>query len=120
MDELVLIDDEELIVSSISRILRKTHNVTAFTNAEDALEHLRESELPDLVLCDLSMPGTSGIELYERVLAERPDVAVRFTFMSGGGSSEAETSFLQGKRDRFIQKPFNLKELRGFVARFAR
>ena len=120
MDELVLIDDEDLIVSSISRILRRTHNVTAFTDADAALDYLRTSELPDLILCDLSMPGTSGIDLYEKVCAELPDVAERFTFMSGGGSSQPETEFLQSKRDRFIQKPFNLQELRGFVARFAR
>ncbi len=120
MDELVLIDDEDLIVSSIRRILRRTHNVTAFTDADSALEHLRVNDPPDLVLCDLSMPGTSGMDLYAVVCEELPEVAAKFAFMSGGGSSKPETEFLQSKRERFIQKPFNLQELRMFVARFAR
>ncbi len=118
MHELVLIDDEELIVASIKRILRRSHTVTAFTSSSVALEHLlQRSEAPDLVLCDLSMPEITGIELYDSVLLENPALARSFAFMSGGGGLAQENVFLADKRERYIQKPFNVNELRDFVAR---
>ena len=59
------------------------------------------------ILCDLHMPGTDGVALYDRILAERPELASRFVFISGGAHTERARRFLETRRPRLLEKPFS-------------
>src|SRR6185503_3247554 len=48
----------------------------------------------DLVRGDLMMPGKSGMEVYHSVVAQRPELAERFVFISGGASTPEAERFL--------------------------
>jgi CheY-like chemotaxis protein len=70
------------------------------TNGDDAV-----------ILCDHQMPGMSGIEVYEAVVALRPDVATRFVMMSGDVLDPALTTFAATHPLKLLAKPFDLDTL---------
>jgi len=72
----LVVDDEEGIRQALTRFLtRLGYQVRAAANADKAVEHLASSH-PQVMLCDIRMPGTSGIELLPKVLARDPDLAI--------------------------------------------
>jgi CheY-like chemotaxis protein len=77
------------------------------STGREALELWREraSDI-DLLLTDMVMPeGISGVDLAERLLADRPDLKIIFT--SGYTSSEINTELLSRSHAHFLQKPYS-------------
>ncbi len=65
--EIVWVDDEiESLKSQILFLKGKGYNVTPFSNGHDALEYL-QTERPDVVMLDESMPGITGLETLSRI-----------------------------------------------------
>ncbi len=110
----LVVDDEQLIGSTIRRLL-SAHEVVALTDPREAMARLTGPEHFDLVLCDLMMPGLSGMELYDAVAAARPEVARRMVFMSGGAVTERARAFLDRVENPQLAKPFAPQELRDAV-----
>jgi DNA-binding NtrC family response regulator len=73
----------------------------------------------DIILCDLMMPGMTGMDLYAELDKAAPEVARRVVFMTGGAFTPRAVSFLQGVSNPKIGKPLNLEELRVLVSRSA-
>jgi CheY-like chemotaxis protein len=85
---ILLVDDDEALRSALAKALTRTGYVTVeATNGQEALEAYRASPA-DLVLTDVYMPGTDGVEAIIRLRAEFPDA--RVIVMSGGGYMAAE------------------------------
>ncbi len=114
---LVLIDDEDAVLRTMSKVLSLECQVTAFTDPRLALDCLLAETNVDAVLCDLSMPFLSGKDVYERVLAVKPELAERFVFMSGGAPREELRVFLASVDHERLDKPFELSQLRALVRR---
>ncbi len=60
--KLLLVDDDEAVVSFMAAKLVKHYKVIATTNPS-AVVALAAQELPDLILCDINMPGMNGDEV---------------------------------------------------------
>jgi CheY-like chemotaxis protein len=90
------------------------HRVTAVTSGPAALAHLQAGARFDVILCDMTMPGMSGMALHERLLAMAPDQAARMVFLSGGALTPAARVFLE--RHPVLEKPFELRALEAVVA----
>jgi len=101
---LVIVDDEPAVARALGRILASS-DVTVFADARAALAHLRAHREVDVVLCDLMMPGMTGIELYEALAAEAPDVASRLLFITGGAVNPSAAAFLSRPEVRHLAKP---------------
>ena len=61
----------------------------------------------DFVLCDLLLPGRSGIELFHHARTTMIDVDARFVFMTGAIASAAVLEFLETVPNERIEKPFD-------------
>ena len=72
------LDDERALVLLVSRMLEHLgHAVLGFTNAEQALQAFKASPREfGLVLTDMSMPGMSGLEFAQQILAIDPKAIV--------------------------------------------
>ena len=68
-----------------------------------------------LVLCDLRMPGMSGIELHARLTDQRPGVLDRFIFATGDTASPETAAFLARVDRPVLEKPFELAQLAAIV-----
>lgn len=111
----LVVDDEPSIGRSIQRAL-SNHEVTVVGDGRAAFTKLREGELPDLVLCDLLMPGYTGMELYAALRHARPELLGRLAFMSGGSFTPLAAEFLKDHPVSVLNKPFSNEQLDALVA----
>ncbi len=109
---LMIVDDEPLLLASLSRTLAPEHKVEAFTDARLALERLRAGERYELILCDLMMPEMTGMELHATLARELPEQAGRMVFLTGGAFTEAARAFLGSTELPWMEKPFEPEALR--------
>ena len=114
--ELYALDDERLLQSSIRRILERHHEVVLASSGQRALELLAHDRF-DVVLCDLIMPGMTGMQLFEVVRATMPQQAARFVFLTGGTSSPEARDFLLSVDNPRAYKPLSGDEIMRLVAR---
>ncbi len=92
MIRILVIDDHEMIRMGLSGILSAQPDLLVCGAAADGSSgvSLAESELPDVVLMDLSMPGIDGIEATRRIMAQSPEARVlMLTWHSDGASVRA-------------------------------
>ncbi len=115
----VVVDDEATLRGVLTRILDR-HQVTAFGEGEPAVKHLLTEDV-DLVLCDVSMPGMDGVEVFRAVTSARPELAQRFVFMTGGALTDRGERFIQEHEGALLAKPFGrVAVLRALALCFAR
>lgn len=114
---ILYLDDEEPLVFLMRRMLEHLgHRIAAFTRSEDALAAFKAAPDDfDLVLTDMSMPGMSGIEFAQSVLAVRPGTLV--VIATGHvQDKDVERARAVGVRE-IIQKPHSLEEMAQTVTR---
>lgn len=114
----LLIDDDPLVLRVFARVLREAHDVTAVESAAHALTHLATAT-PDVIVCDLMMPGMTGIDLHEHLLAHAPAMAARMMFVTGGAFTSRAQDFATAMGARVLTKPVAPAELLLAVLRVA-
>lgn len=107
---ILIIDDEPKICDSLIRVFDALGYQTKFaTDGESGLDLYSDFQ-PDVVICDLKMPGISGFDVMEKLLAENPDAV--FVVITGYATiSSAVESIKKGAFD-FLPKPFTPDEIR--------
>ena len=105
----LIVDDEPMLAAAIAQML--PHRVDTATEPELALTRLEQGRY-DAVLCDIRMPGTDGLALFDRVTKKRPELARAFVFMSGAAVDPKLHARLSALPNRCLEKPFRSKELR--------
>jgi CheY-like chemotaxis protein len=113
---LLVVDDDRLVGRAIARILSPPHDVHVVESAEAALALLGAGPAFDLVLCDLMMPGMTGVELYERTVAIAPAMASRIAFLTGGAFTPQAREFVRRVSTPCLEKPVGALALRTIVA----
>jgi CheY-like chemotaxis protein len=110
-ERVMFVDDEDSIVDMASAMLERLgYKVTAFTDAEAALEAFIEAPQDfDLVLTDQTMPKMTGAVLAEKLKAIRPDIPVMLC-TGYSHTVSAENAKARGI-DGYVMKPLAKKEL---------
>lgn len=107
---LLLVDDDPVMQSFVSRLLAPDYDVAVVGEAEAAIERLRQHR-PDTILLDLNLPETDGHALLERLQSSDDLEEIPVMVLSGrDGSDERVTSLRLGAQDH-LNKPFNPEEL---------
>jgi PAS domain S-box-containing protein len=117
---ILVVDDEELVLRSLSRILSKEHEVVAVRSVTEALALCRSGETFDLILCDLMMPDMTGMDLHRELSHVAPEQANRMIFVTGGAFTDEARRFLSEPPKEHIEKPFQAANLRAIVQRYLR
>lgn len=111
----LVIDDEPAVGRTIQRLLGSLHEVTAVTTGKQALDLFAQGEVYDVILCDLTMPELSGMDVYAEVTVQHRELAPHFVFMTGGTFTARSHEFLDGVPNQHIDKPFDLETMRNLV-----
>lgn len=118
MARILVVDDDQSILSVFRQVLEaEGHEVIEAQNGTVALERFREQPA-DLVITDMYMPDTDGIEAMIRLEAENP--AVRIVAMSGGGWTDKGSVLdlaAQLGAVASLEKPFSRDEILAVVRR---
>jgi PAS domain S-box-containing protein len=112
----LVVDDEVSIGKALRRILASEHDVTLESDARAALDRLEHEEF-DVVFCDLMMPNMSGMDFFDRVVAQAPALAERIVFLTGGAFSPRSEEFLRASPNACLTKPFTRQDVSSIVRR---
>jgi signal transduction histidine kinase len=112
----LVIDDEPLMARGLVRALSREHDVSMLTSAREALKCLTESDSFDVVLCDLMMPEMTGVDLHRELERQKPEIARRLLFFTGGAFTPATHAFVERMADRCLEKPIDVTEVRRRLA----
>jgi signal transduction histidine kinase/ActR/RegA family two-component response regulator len=107
---LLLVDDEALVRDLLSRALGRSWDVTMASSGEEALRLLGGGRF-DAVVCDLMMPGMSGMEMAETAWLRDPGLRRRTLFLTGGAIVPEAEAFLERSDVRYLTKPVRMAEL---------
>ncbi len=113
---IMFVDDEPNILRSYNRAFGKTHEVVLAHDGLEALGALGKTADYDLIICDLSMPTMSGMELFHTIRERFPRLVDRIVFATGGATQRDIEEFLSSITNVVLEKPFDMKVLRELIA----
>ena len=109
---ILLVDDEEMVVTSIKSFLtlETDYEVVAFTSPKEALEFVRKNKV-DLVISDYLMPDIDGIEFLGQVKDIQPE-ATRILLTGYADKENAIKAINDVGLYQYIEKPWENDDLR--------
>lgn len=109
--KIVLVDDHELVVESLSLLINDMEGMELLSGITDsrAVEILLEKELPDLLISDYNMPYLNGIQLCLKLRTRWPDLKILMLTVSED-SSQIKEAFNAGISG-YVMKKANRSEL---------
>ena len=102
---ILIIEDEVRLAQSMRLLLEPAHDVVTTTRGSEALSWMERGQRFDVVLCDLHMPETSGMDVYRELHRSAPALAERLVFLSGGAFTPAAREFVSRVKNPVLQKP---------------
>jgi DNA-binding NtrC family response regulator len=113
LKRVLVVDDEQMIVSLLSTILReKGWDVTEARSGTDGIDQLDRARF-DVILTDLVMPGDSGIDLLRAAKEIHPDVEV--ILMTGYATADTAIEAMRNGAFHYIMKPLKNEEVVNLV-----
>lgn len=110
-----IVDDDEAVRDSLRWLLEANgYRVKSFAGAEDFLAAY-DPEQVGVLIVDVRMPGMSGLELQEELIARKAPLPI--VFITGHGDVPMAVSTIKKGAVDFLEKPFNESDLRNIVAR---
>lgn len=107
--QVLVVDDEDAIRQALERfITRLGYKAVMARDGVSALERVAQQRF-DLMLCDVRMPGVSGVELVPRVLERDPDVAI--VMLTAVDEPRTAVECLKLGAYDYLIKPVDLDEL---------
>jgi len=113
MARILLVDDENLILYSLSATLKHDGSeVKAVANGKDALREIRNSPY-DICFLDVNLPDANGLDLMKIVREVSP--STRIVIMTAVDLNDGQMTYVHNNDGYFLPKPFDLEEVRSIV-----
>ncbi len=113
--KIMIVDDENRICRNVEKILaRNNYQVVTAESADEALEKLAQDSYA-LLISDIVMPGTNGLELLKLVKSQWP--LTKAVMMTAYASTDTAVKAIRLGALDYIAKPFTPDELRSTVER---
>jgi len=110
-----VIDEERHVIGVLRMLLADTCRIDGFTDPAKALAKLERGNPYDIILCDVQMQKVTGLDVYHRLQASRPNDAERVVFLSRRDLSPPLRAALTALPNPVIEKPFVMDEVRRVV-----
>jgi RNA polymerase sigma factor (sigma-70 family) len=105
-----VVDDDPSVRSGVARLLRSAdYQVETFATAEEFLDAHPEEIAPACLVLDVQMPGSTGLELQERLLRKNSSVGI--VFITGHGDIPTSVRAVKNGAIDFLAKPFDQDDL---------
>jgi len=111
-----LIDDDELIISMLSRALKSEgYDIRAVTSARDVVSEVK-SWAPAVILLDIRLPERSGIEILEDIM--KSGVITQVVMLTADDTAETAVKAMKLGAVDYLTKPFNIDEVKIVIRNF--
>jgi signal transduction histidine kinase/DNA-binding response OmpR family regulator/ligand-binding sensor domain-containing protein len=115
MKKILIVDDNKEIVWMVSDLMADKYEILKAYNVREAFG-LLDSDLPELIVADLMMPGElDGLDLVRRLKSNRFTSHIPIIVISARNSIEDQLEGLENGADLYVTKPFNLSYLRTMI-----
>jgi FixJ family two-component response regulator len=109
-----IVDDDEAVRDSLRWLLEANgYTVRSYAGAEEFLSAYDPDQV-GVLIADVRMPGMSGLELQETLIARKAPLPI--VFITGHGDVPMAVSTMKKGAVDFLEKPFNEADLRNIVA----
>ncbi|MEL6673091.1 MAG: ATP-binding protein [Bacteroidota bacterium] len=107
---LLIIEDHPDLAAYLVDILGRTYHVVSANNGEIGLE-MAQRHIPDLILCDIDLPGMNGYEILDHLKSDKRTSHIPIIIITVLDEQENKIKGLEGGADDYISKPFNVNML---------
>lgn len=109
----MVVDDEDTVRSTVSRMLKLSWPEAQVDSAKDGFEAGKKIALqrPDAIVLDLNLPGIDGFKVCELIRVDPLTNHARILAISGNPDPQYKTRILAAGADAFMAKPFELEDL---------
>ena len=108
--KIFLLDDDELIVSMLSRALKKDgYEIKSELETDGVVNKIRTWS-PDVVMLDINMPDQSGIDILQEL--KRKEIDTQVVMLSADDTAETAVKAMKLGAADYLTKPFNMDEVR--------
>ena len=108
---LLVVDDEIEMLWFIGEIFSGDFNVVTLQDPE-RLDQVMNEVYPNVIICDVMMPGVGGIELTQRIKSVKETAHIPIIIVSGRHEMEQQMAALSAGAEMYITKPFSAEYLR--------
>lgn len=114
-EKIMIVDDEKDLVSLLKLSFEsENYGVVEAYNGHEALEKTR-TEVPDLILLDISLPGIDGYEVCKRLRKDPATESIPIIMLTGKDEVSDKIEGLERGADDYVTKPFDINELKARV-----
>ncbi len=104
-----LIDDDELIVTMLSRSLANSgFDIRSETTTDKIIDKIAEA-YPDVILLDINLPGMNGMEILEKI--EEKGIQTQVVMLTADDTAETAIKAMKLGAADYLTKPFNMEEV---------
>jgi two-component system copper resistance phosphate regulon response regulator CusR len=108
--KILLVEDEVQVVSFITKgLMENNYDVTIALNGEMAMDIFEKNQKFDLIILDIMLPDTNGIEICKKI--RKVNLNVPILFLTALGTTENIVYGLESGADDYLVKPFKFIEL---------
>ncbi len=117
MARILLIEDHrDLLENTIELLELEGHEVHCAVNGIDGISKAKEV-LPDIILCDVWMPGATGVEVIVELKKDAVTASIPFVFVSASVEKKDIEAALQLGANGYVNKPYEAEILFAEIAR---
>ncbi len=109
MKKILIIDDENMLIDSLSRTLKHHGYLPTTAHSKKEFHQMSTNSFFDIALLDLKLPDGDGLELMKYIKQKNPNTQV--IIMTGYGTIDLAVSATKQGAFHFITKPFNMGEI---------
>ncbi len=114
---LLLVEDNEEILSTLKNILQKQYHVFTAENGLQALERVEHNDI-DIIISDVMMPEMDGLELSRTLKRDLNTSHIPILLLTAKNSVEGRIECYDAGADGYISKPFDMKLLKARISNF--
>jgi cyclic di-GMP phosphodiesterase len=112
---ILIVDDDQIIIKILTRLLSDTYNINATYSGDEALKLINNGLKPNLILLDIMMPGIDGFEVCGKLKSNVKTSDIPIIFITGLDDKTNEAKGLELGAVDYIYKPIMSEIVRARV-----
>lgn len=113
----LVVDDDAISLAIVEAMLDEEYEVTAAKSGLQALGYLQGSSTPDIILLDMLMPGTSGMEVLKTLKSTEGLRQIPVIFLTSMDDVDFKLEGFTNGADDFLQKPVHAELMKQKIRR---